>query len=410
MSLKLGIFQFRGCSKCFDETLLLNKYEIVRIPEPATWKEEKFNVAIITGYLLEDDKNIIEKISANSDRVIAFGSCTTTGGIFGLNYQRGVKVMPLKLLHSSITEVAGCLGEIDTLEETIENKLSTRVKNLCETCNRKSTCDYLEEVHRQIEFGDGEEQCFNDLGFMCAGYVAKECKERCIDFGAPCRACKPSVERSGWRQMALFATLMGNIEVATEATGKGGTDKLADADDDITEANPDVTGNYFRFTLADSQMPIGRLKSSGNLNTDIYLGRPIEELPLIMGCCGGKSAISLTLDSIEALEKGIEMEIQPKTTEVRIKLRSLEQDLIKAIESQDGSAYSSVCDSIRSIAGNMNLSNIFFGGFKTPIKGEDDFDSYKYQVFEPQAGTFQHGKIQYSLDQKGIITEFKMEA
>lgn len=410
MSLKIGIFQFRGCSKCFNETLLLNKYEMVRIPEPSAWKEEKLNVAIITGYLLEEDKNIIEKINANVDRIIAYGSCTTTGGIFGLNYQRGVAVKPLKSLVSSLTEVAGCLGEIDALEENLENKEAGLVKNLCETCNRKSTCDYLEEVHRQIDLAEGEEKCFNDLGFMCAGYVAKECKERCIDFGTPCRACKPSVERSGWRQMALFATLMGNIEVATEATGKGGTDKLADVDDDITDGNPDVTGNYFRFTLADSQMPIGRIESSGNLETDLYLGRPIEELPLIAGCSGGNSAISLVLDAIEALEKGIEMEIQPKTTEIRTKLRSLEQDLIKAIDSQDGSAYTSACDSIRSIAGNMNLSNVFFGGFKTQIVGEDNFESYKYQVFETKAGTFQHGKVQYSLDDKGIITAFKMEA
>ena len=410
MSQKVGIFQFRGCIKCFNETLLVKDFEVSRIADPKSWAEEKLDYAVITGYLLEEDAPTIAKIQSQARKMIAFGSCAVSGGIFGLNYQRGIAIKPLKTIADNIVEASGCLGEVDSLVEILQEKETSRTKNLCEVCLRRSTCDYLEAVHRQIDLTEGEEKCFNDLGFMCAGYVAKECKERCINFGTPCRACKPSIERSGFRQIALFSTLMGNIEVATEATGKGGTDKLADVDDEITEANPDVAGNYFRFTLADSTMPIGRLPSTGDLTENVYIGRPIEELPLISGCSGGNHAISITLDVIEALEKGLTMEISDKTKELRQKLRSFEADLGKAITSQDGAAYEKSCESIRSLGGNMNLSNVFFGGFKSPIESEGDFDSYKYQVFEVQAGTYQSGMIQYTMNEKGIITEFKMEA
>ena len=39
------IFQFNGCNKCFNETILLNgesDYKVEYIEEPKSWKEESY--------------------------------------------------------------------------------------------------------------------------------------------------------------------------------------------------------------------------------------------------------------------------------------------------------------------------------------------------------------------------------
>ncbi|MFX1313534.1 MAG: hypothetical protein ACFFHD_13150, partial [Promethearchaeota archaeon] len=235
------VFQFNGCNKCFNETILLkgeSKYKLEFIQDPQNWKEDKTDVSIITGFLLPENKDALNKIRKNSGKVIAYGNCATTGGIFALANQKGHNVSPLNNIIEDSININGCLGEIEELKLEIEGNDLPKLKNLCIVCGRRKTCDYLEEVKRQIELEDIE-TCFNDLGYLCNGFVSKECKERCIDYNAPCRGCKPIIERSGIRMLGMFGTLMGNIEVATEHSEKGATDKLADKDDDITASLPD---------------------------------------------------------------------------------------------------------------------------------------------------------------------------
>ncbi|MHA1522693.1 MAG: hypothetical protein ACTSRK_21210, partial [Promethearchaeota archaeon] len=219
---------------------------------------------------------------------------------------------------------------------------------------------------------------------------------------------------AGFRMLGMFGTLMGNIEVATEATGKGGTDKLADEDDDITESIPDVTGSFFRFTLANSVLPMGRIPANGSIISDIFIGRPIEELPLISGCIGGNNSISFTLDIIQAYEKGLgeDLPVSEKTVELRNNLLSLEKELNSALKASNVEEYEKITNQIRKIAGNMNLSNLFFGGFKVPIDDGDsgDFEGYKKSIFEIREGDYQNGNVKYSLNSKGIVTKFEMEA
>ena len=81
------VFQFNGCKKCFNEALLLKenaKYKVEFVPDPKNWKEAKVDVSIITGYLLPSDLKQLEIINNSSGRVIAYGDCPVTGGIFAL--------------------------------------------------------------------------------------------------------------------------------------------------------------------------------------------------------------------------------------------------------------------------------------------------------------------------------------
>ncbi|TKJ19397.1 MAG: hypothetical protein CEE43_15300 [Promethearchaeota archaeon Loki_b32] len=401
------IFQFNGCNKCFNETLLLkldtdNKIQF--ISEPQNWKGEKTEVAVITGYLLPSDKKNLEKIKTNSERVIAYGNCTTMGGIFALANQHGYEITPLKEFIDNQINVNGCLGEIEELKSLITGDEPSELKTLCEVCARSATCEYLDSVHRQIELDDNE-TCYNDLGFLCNGFIAKECKERCINYNTPCRGCKPMVKRSGIRMLGMFGTLMGNIEVATEHSEKGATDKLGDEEDDVIRSLPDILGNFFRFTLPTSGLPKGRITSSGTLLENVFTGRLIEELPLISGLLGGSKSISLTLKIIESYEKANQIEISEGTKKYREELLTLETDLKKALENENPKQYKEITNKIRKIAGNMNLSNIFFGGFKSKINENDTFDDYKTHVFDVVEGNYKNGSVEYTVDPNGIIKE-----
>ncbi|MFX1589556.1 MAG: hypothetical protein ACFFC1_15490, partial [Promethearchaeota archaeon] len=279
---------------------------------------------------------------------------------------------------------------------------------LCKVCERHKTCDYLDEVKRQIELDD-EDTCFNDLGYLCNGFIAKECKERCIDYNTPCRGCKPIIDRSGIRMLGMFGTLMGNIEVDTEHSEKGATDKLGDADDDVTDSLPDIVGNFFRFTLPTSGLPKGRIASHGTLLENVFTGRLIEELPLISGLLGGDHSISLTLKIIETYEKANQIKVSEQTKKYRTELLNLEKKLHDAIRIKDPEQYKKITAQIRKIGGNMNLSNVFFGGFKSQINENDNFEDYKTHIFEIVEGTYRNGSVEFTLDPIGIIKEIKIK-
>ncbi|MFW9941507.1 MAG: hypothetical protein ACFFFT_10745 [Candidatus Thorarchaeota archaeon] len=405
------VFQFNGCNKCFNESILLklsSDLNVEYIKDPKTWKEEKIETAVITGYLLPTDREMINKIRSNAKKVIAYGSCPVSGGVYALANQHGYETTPLKNLIDDAIEIEGCLGEIDELKSIIKGLELTRARKLCDLCTRRATCDYLDKVNRQIELDD-EDTCFNDLGFLCSGFVARECKERCIDYNTPCRGCKQLVERSGIRMLGMFGTLMGNIEVATEHSVRGATDKLADEEDDITGSLPDILGNFFRFTLTTSGLPKGRIPSSGSILEDLFTGRLIEELPLITGLIGGDKSISLTLKIIESYEKANQIEVSEQTKKYRKELLDLEEQLHEAIEKEDVNHYKEITEKIRHIAGNMNLSNVFFGGFKSKINDDDNFEDYKTHIFEVVEGTYKNGSVEYSIDSEGIIKEIKIK-
>ncbi|MFX0105457.1 MAG: hypothetical protein ACFE75_08200 [Candidatus Hodarchaeota archaeon] len=405
------IFQFNGCNKCFNESILLkedSKYKIEFVADPKNWKEEKIEISIITGFLLPDDKSSLEKIKSNSEKVIGYGNCATTGGVFALANQRGYDISPLNKFIEKAVNVNGCLGEIEELKTEINGEEGPKLKNLCKVCERNKTCDYLDEIKRQIELDD-EDTCFNDLGYLCNGFIAEECKERCINYNTPCRGCKPIIDRSGIRMLGMFGTLMGNIEVATEHSEKGATDKLGDADDDVTESLPDIVGNFFRFTLPTSGLPKGRIASKGTLLENVFTGRLIEELPLISGLLGGDRSISLTLKIIETYEKANQIKLSEQTKKYRNELLNLEKELREAIQSKDPGQYRKISAQIRKIGGNMNLSNIFFGGFKSQINENDNFEDYKTHVFEVVEGTYKNGSVEFTLDPIGIVKEIKIK-
>ena len=133
------IFQFNGCNKCFNESILLkgeSGYKVELISDPKNWKEVKTDVSVITGFSLPEDKAVLVKIQSNSEKVIAYGNCATTGGVFALANQRGHNVSPLNTLIKDVVNINGCLGEIEELKFEIDGEKLPELKNLCIVCGR----------------------------------------------------------------------------------------------------------------------------------------------------------------------------------------------------------------------------------------------------------------------------------
>ncbi|MFX1480994.1 MAG: hypothetical protein ACFFCI_23160, partial [Promethearchaeota archaeon] len=166
---------------------------------------------------------------------------------------------------------------------------------------------------------------------------------------------------------------------------------------------------FFRFTLTTSGLPKGRIPSTGTLLEDVFVGRLIEELPLITGLLGGNNSISLTLKVIESYEKANNVEVSEQTKKYREELLNLEEKLKKAIEKEDAEKYKELTEEIRQIAGNMNLSNVFFGGFKSQIKEDENLEDYQTHIFEVVEGTYKNGIVEYMIDPEGIIKEIKIK-
>jgi len=113
------VFQFNGCNKCYNETILLNsetKYKVEFIEDPKNWKETKTDVSVITGYLNPEDREVLDKIKTNSGKVIGYGNCTTTGGVFALANQRGHDITPLNKFIEDAEKINSCLGEVEELK------------------------------------------------------------------------------------------------------------------------------------------------------------------------------------------------------------------------------------------------------------------------------------------------------
>ena len=192
------------------------------------------------------------------------------------------------------------------------------------------------------------------------------------------------------------------------------TDKLADDTDDLTESLVDVVGTFFRFHLASAYPKGGIVESTGNIQSDIMIGRRVEEAIQIAGTIYGSRGISVTLNMIEGYEKAAEIEPSEQTVELRQNLREQQKSWLENSEEPSLKVFSEVTEGITNIAGNEVMSNLFFGGFRTPIEStKHPFESYKAAAFEPKkleaSSDDELSKVRFKTDEKGIIREWSCE-
>lgn len=405
-----------GCDRCAWHLLKLhNAKDIEVIGHPLkdqTDLKDKVDVTVLIGHATAKDHTVLEELRKKSGSIIAFGTCPYTGGIFGLANQRGGDVVPVGEIIKVDKVFAGCPPSEDALLEFLAKGTEPKTEPLCSTCDRKVQKQYLTEINRVPSLED-KETCFNNQGVPCSGIVSANCTQRCIDFNTPCRGCVPNVADPGPGSLGYFTSLAGQLEVDTRAT-EWTTDMLGDKPDEITKGLIDVVGTFFRFTLASDFKRRGRKETKKDLFADIVVGRPIEEAPQIVATIYGDYGITAALTLIEAYEKALGLEPNEKTREIRAQLREIQASLLEAQKDPTSDAYNEIINRLKDIAGNEVLSNVYFMGFKTPIKSvKYAFDAYSAQDIEVKAVSStaedQFCAVTLETDENGIIREWSIE-
>jgi coenzyme F420-reducing hydrogenase gamma subunit len=415
----VAVIQLNGCDRCAWHTLAFENWPAYKLVSHPLQKEsarpesiDKVDVLVFTGYAGKGDISRIKALSARSKHVVAYGTCPHSGGIFGLQNQRGGSVVPLSSAVQPTLSVLGCPPSPDELKNLLEASPNGNGEALCKSCSKSFEEGYFTEIPR---FGTVETngKCFNNTGIPCSGVVSKKCAQRCIDFETPCRGCVESSGRAPSSMLSFFGSMSYMIDVATAANWWT-TDKLADDEDDLSRSLPDVVGTFFRFHLASVFPRGGRVKSTHDTYSDIMVGRPIEEAIQIAGTIYGSKGISVALNLIEGYEKSTGQTPSDTVKELRMKLRDEQQLWLELTGSPNFGKYSKMIEEVRRVAGNEVLSNLFYGGFKTSINGmEIPFDSYRKNGFEPAAveASSEDGvsKVKYATDEMGIIREWSCE-
>ena len=412
---KVGVVHLNGCDRC--------AYQLIALPHCVTAEVvahpllkgkddlKSADIILVTGYARKSDEKQLKEIAKMGKKIIFYGTCPYSGGIFGLLNQKGGDVVPATRFITPDEMVLGCPPQPVDLEPIIYGKTVAHVP-LCKECTRKFTDDKMPAVLRVPDWSE-QETCFNNLGLPCSGAISSRCSQKCIDFNTPCRGCVDMVDDPPGRMIGYFGSLATQIDVDTVAT-EWTTDRLGDRPDELTRALVDVVGTFFRFHLASHFAHPGRNPSTGDTLSDIMVARPIEEAPQIAATIYGRYAISAALNLIEAYEQATGIEVSKETKELRTALRDVQKQLLETLKDPAVDTVRKVIEDIRGLAGNEVLSNVYFGGFKTPVKvAKSSFDTYRVGEFEIKSvkasAEDEFTKVAFTTDEDGIIREWSYE-
>lgn len=419
MTKTVAVVQLNGCDRCVWHTLAFENWPDYKMISHPLQREsvrpesiDRVDLLVFTGYATKEDVSRIKTLSTKSKQVIAYGTCPYSGGIFGLQNQRGGSVVPLSSVVLPDISVLGCPPSTDEMKHMLDTSSNGNGEALCKSCSKSFEEGYFSEIPR---YGTVETngKCFNNEGIPCSGVVSKKCAQRCIDFETPCRGCVESSKRAPSSMLGFFGSMAYMIDVATAANWWT-TDKLANDEDDLTQSLPDIVGTFFRFHLASAFPMGGRVKSTLDAYSDIMVGRPIEEAIQIAATIYGSKGISVALNLIEGYEKSASQIPSHEVAEFRKKLRDAQRVWLELSSSPSYSEYIKIVEEVRRIAGNEVFSNLFYSGFKTPINGTElPFESYKRNGFAPAAveAAAEDGisKLKFATDERGIIREWSCE-
>lgn len=417
---KVSVVHLHGCDRCAWHMLAFQDWEEFELVSHSLLDGggiddlKKTDILVLTGYAEEADREKLEGLKDKAKTIITYGTCPATGGIFGLANQRSGKVIPAAPIVGAESILLGCPPNPEDVRAALSKDGAPKIAPLCDSCKKTFQQDALEELSRCCGHEDESDICFNNLGVPCSGIVSGSCAQRCIDFNYPCRGCVNIVDTPSARGIGFFGTLAyPMIDVATEAN-LWGTDKLSDESDDLTETLLDVVGTFFRFHLASDYTRGGILETTGNVLSDIMIGRRIEESIQIAASIYGSRGIGVVLNMIEGYEVATKITPSEETVELRELLRDTQREWLANSDEPNYKDFSKVVNDLKKIAGNEILSNVFLGGFSTPIETtKHPFDSYKATVFREIEVDASHSddccKVEFKTDDKGIIREWSCE-
>lgn len=242
----------------------------------------------------EEDVHLLKILRKKSKALVAFGTCSSFGGVFGMANTSDIEnCKKRKFFTESVVE--GCIPTLDVpdFEEfvvpndeivpmdlhiwgcppitenilkvvggVVEHGLDTVVKILvengeeyllsevlgfpqktqCDECEREREEKKLTVIKRDYEGIQDPEKCLLEQDYMCMGPATRAgCGVQCPNAGVPCVGCwgpPPNVRDQGAKMISALASISKDID-----------------SDALLKMVPDIVGTFYRFCLAKSLIP-----------------------------------------------------------------------------------------------------------------------------------------------------------
>lgn len=285
--------------------------DIRRMPEGA------IEVTLFNGAIRTDDNEEMARLLREKSRVlIAYGSCSSAGGIPALSnlhtrsdhlrsiylespsLENSSEVLPqettlapegtlrLPSFHERVRTLAqtvavdyfvpGCPPEShqiwNILDMLIRNAplppkgsiLGAGKTSVCDECKRSRTDKKIARLYRTYERIPDSESCLLDQGFLCMGPATRDgCGGLCPAVNMPCIGCYGPPE-GVLDQGAKMAGTIGSILLIDKLKGLS-EHEINQQIDRVLQSLPDFAGAFYKFSLAGSLMRGLRAPQTGEV-------------------------------------------------------------------------------------------------------------------------------------------------
>ena len=308
----LALYWAASCGGCEIAVLAINEkildvaglFDIVFWPVAVDAKvrdvermpDGSIDVCLFNGGIRTSEQEYMAQLLRKKSKVlVAFGSCAQEGcipGLANLNNRRqifdtvyrdtpstenpeGIEPQPqtpvaegmlhLPVFYDTVRTLdqavpvdyylPGCPPEADRIWDAITAIVEAKLPppgsvigaetTVCQECPRTRNEKKIKKFYRTWEIVPDEETCLLEQGLLCCGIATRAgCGARCPRVNSPCIGCygpNEGVRDFGARLMTALASVI-------DSTDPEEIDRI------IREGIPDAVGNFYRFSLAGSQL------------------------------------------------------------------------------------------------------------------------------------------------------------
>jgi F420-non-reducing hydrogenase small subunit len=312
MTLKVAFLQLASCWGCHQSLVDMHEklldvvphLEIVHWAAVVDYKykdlenlpDGSVDIGFVEGCSrTEEDVHLLKVLRKKSKAVVAFGTCSCFGGVYGMANSYSIEACKERKFLTADTVVEGtipthdvpdfepfivpndeivpvdlhiwgCPPEtevilkvvggvlehgLDTVVGILQDKgeeylwsevLGFPVKTQCDECERTREEKKLTVIKRDFEGIPDPDKCLLEQGYICMGPATRAgCGVRCPNAGVPCTGCwgpAPNVRDQGSKMMSALASICKDIDP-----------------EDFRKMVPDTVGTFYKFFLAKALLP-----------------------------------------------------------------------------------------------------------------------------------------------------------
>lgn len=309
---KLALYWAASCGGCEIAVLAINEkildvaaaFEIVMWPVAVDAKvsdiekmdDASIDVCLFNGAIRTSEQEYMARLlRQKSKALVAFGSCACEGGIPGLANLSGREAvfetvyghnpsldnpggarpqtavlvkegeLHLPLFYNTVRTLdqtvavdyylPGCPPEPERIWDAVLAIVQGKLPEpgsvigahttVCDTCPRKRSEKKISGFKRTWQVIPDPDICLLEQGLVCCGIATRDgCGALCPQVGSPCIGCygpNDGVDDFGARMMSALASVIDSTD----------PDEISRI---ISEGIPDLVGNFYRFSLAGSEL------------------------------------------------------------------------------------------------------------------------------------------------------------